>query len=219
MQDLTIIYCSSNREPWLFEKRIIKTLLKNSGGLPIISVTQKPINLGTNICVGDVGASGFNFFRQSLIACKAAKTKYVISAEADCIYPPDYFQFKPEKDNVFYRNTNIYVLGLHNNSYRLKPQGSTFAQIVNREHYIEVLEKLFDGCPEWDATDKNFPKGRWKKSDVPDIQEFFESKNPCVSFKTGKGMRLTSPVNNTPIESIDYWGAGRLLRKKFLTNI
>jgi hypothetical protein len=217
MLPITIIYCSSNREKWLFEKRIIKYLLKNCGGLPIVSVTQKPINLGTNICVGDMGVSGFNFFRQSLIACREAKTKFVISAEADCIYPPDYFQFEPEREDIFYRNSNIYVLGLNRNSYRHKPRGSTFAQVVGREHYISVLEKLFKGAPEWDANDKSFPKGRWRQPDVPDKQELYSTKNPCISFKTGNGMRNTSTTNNTPINSIDYWGSGRVLRTKFLS--
>ena len=93
---VSIIYCSSNREHPKFEQRIKDNILKVRGNLPIISVTQKPINFGKNICVGNVGVSGFNFFRQSLIACEEAKTKFVISAEADCLYPPGYFQFIPE---------------------------------------------------------------------------------------------------------------------------
>src|ERR1035437_9722096 len=138
MQDTTIIYCSSNQQNWTFEKRIIKQLLKNSGGLPIVSVTQKPVNLGTNICVGDVGVSGFNFFRQVLTGLKEAKTKFVISAEADCLYPPDYFKFTPAKSNIFYRNTNCYLVGNNRNYFYRKPGGSTFAQIVGRKHYISV---------------------------------------------------------------------------------
>jgi hypothetical protein len=219
MNDATILYYSSNREPWLFEKRIIHTLLKNSGGLPIVSVTQKPINLGKNICVGDVGTSGFNMFRQILIGLYEIPTTYVISAEADCIYPPDYFQFEPERDDVLYRNTNLYVLGLYKNSYRFKPQGSSWSQVVGREHYIKRLEKLFAGAPEWCVEEKSFPKERWKKEDVWDTPQLYTTENPCISFKTGRGMRKTSPAQNTPIESVAYWGSGRELRRKYLTDI
>lgn len=93
MTDSTIIYYSSGTESSSFEKKIQDTILENSGGLPIISVTQKPSDFGLNIDVGDVGASEMNMLRQILIGCYAATTKYVISAEADSLYGPDYFQF------------------------------------------------------------------------------------------------------------------------------
>ena len=96
----TILYYSSGRENPDFEQRIIDSLLEVSGDLPIVSVTQQPLNLGKNICVGDVGASGFNLFRQILIGLKEVVTKYVISAEADSLYPKGYFDYIPERDDV-----------------------------------------------------------------------------------------------------------------------
>jgi hypothetical protein len=216
LPNATVIYCSSNREDWLFEKRIIKFLLKNCGDLPIVSVTQKPINLGTNICVGDVGASGFNMFRQIYLGLKHIETKFVISAEADCIYSPDYFQFRPEREDTFYRNKNCYLMGLRRDYYYRKQQGSTWAQIVGTKHYLEVLEKLFEGMPEWSIEDKNFPKERHHQDDIPDRQEVYMSENPCISFKTGKGMRHYSNTEREPIYDIPYWGNSKLLRKKLL---
>ena len=215
MIDATVIYCSSNRENWTFEKRIIKHLLANCGGLPIVSVTQKPVNLGTNVCVGDIGVSGFNFFRQVQIACEQAKTKFVISAEADCLYPPDYFTYEPYHNNVFYRDTNLYVMGNHRSYFYRKPQGSTFAQIVGRETYLNRLKELFVGCPQWDAGDKNFPKGRHNFQDVNTTTQYFHTVNPCVSFKTGKGMRHHSATERVQIYSIPFWGDGKILRGRF----
>src|SRR5438132_1087410 len=92
---VTILYYTSNREDPEFEARVKQNLLKVCGDLPIISISQKPIKLGKNICIKDVGTSGFNMFRQVEIGCKLAETPFVISAEADCLYPPDYFQFIP----------------------------------------------------------------------------------------------------------------------------
>ena len=215
--DATIIYYSSNREDWLFQKRIIKWLLKNCGDLPIVSVTQKPLNLGTNICVGEVGASGFNLFRQVLIGLKEIKTKFTITAEADCLYPPDYFQYIPEKDDVFYRNQNCYLMGLRRDYFYKKPGGTVFAQIVGTKHYAETLENLFRGTPPWDANDKNFPKGRRIQEDIVDKQEYFTTENPCISFKTGKGMRHYSNSERIPIYEIPYWGNSKKLRKKFIS--
>lgn len=214
----TIIYCSSNRENQDFERKIIYYLLKNCGDLPIISVTQKPIDLGKNICVGEVGVTGFNFFRQMQIACEEAKSDFVISAEADCLYPPDYFQFIPERKDVFYRNQNIYVMGYKRNFCYVKPQGSTFAQIVGREHCLKILKGLFKDFPQWstEIQDNNFPKGRHKQQDIPDRQEFYSSLNPCISFKTGNGMRYASSSVRIPVYRLPYWGSTRRLKRKFI---
>jgi hypothetical protein len=45
---VTILYYTSNREDESFEKKIQENILKQTD-LPIISVSQKPINFGKNI--------------------------------------------------------------------------------------------------------------------------------------------------------------------------
>jgi len=217
---MTIIYYSSNKENWTFEKRIIKTLLRNCGDLPIVSVTQKPINLGKNICIGNIGASGFNMFRQVQIACRETKTRFVISAEADCLYPPDYFQFIPQKENIFYRNTNCYLIGNKRDYYWKKSHGSTWGQIVGRRHYLKILGKLFRDASLWNIEEKNFPKERWKISDIVDKVEFFQTENSCISFKTGRGMRhFATTKERTNIYDLPYWGNSKKLRKRYLGNL
>lgn len=66
MIDATVLYYTSNREGENFEGRVREIILKNKGNLPLISVSQKPIDFGKNIVVGDHGASGFNMFRQPI---------------------------------------------------------------------------------------------------------------------------------------------------------
>ncbi len=216
MIDTTIIYCSSNREKPEFEQRIRDGILKSAGNIPIISVSQKPIDFGQNICVGDVGASGFNFFRQVLIACKAATTKFVTSAEADCLYPPDYFTFIPDRDDVCYRDSNLYVMGNRRDYFFSKKEGATHAQVVGREFYIRTLEKLFENAPEWNAEEKNFPKERFGKEDVFDKIEYYETESPVVQIKTGDSMRHYTHSDRTPIYEIPYWGSGKLLRPQYI---
>lgn len=216
--DTTIIYYTSNRETPEFEKRIIDSLLRVCGDLPIISVSHKPLDLGKNICVGDVGASGFNMFRQVLIGCKEAKTRFVISAEADCLYPPDYFGFVPERDDICYRNSNTYLLGLRRDYFYKKFEGGTWSQIIGREFYINRLEYLFEDAPEWSPDEKNFPKERKKGNDIfSDNQiERFETINPCISIKSGKGMRHYSHSERVPIYELPYWGDSKEFRKTYL---
>lgn len=214
--DATILYYTSNKEDENFENKVRANLLKNCGNLPIISISQKPIDLGKNICVGEVGASGFNMFRQVQIGLKEVKTKFVISAEADCLYPPDYFTFRPERDDVCYRNSNLFVMPDLRSYFFYKPEGATHAQIVGRDFYLNRLNELFEGAPEWSIEEKNFPKERLRKEDVFDTVELYRTENPVIQIKTHKGMRYYTHSERIPILSLPYWGEGKKLRKAYL---
>ncbi len=216
MEDITILYYTSNKEDPKFERKIQENLLEVCGDLPIISISQKPIDLGTNICVGDVGASGFNCFRQILIACEEAKTKFVISAEADCLYPPDYFTFIPPRDDVCYRNSNLYVMPDRRDYFFYKEEGATHAQIVGREFYIKRLKELFEGAPQWSTEEKNFPKERHHKEDIFNEIEYYKTENPVIQIKTHRGMRYYTHSDRTPIYELSYWGEGKKLRKQYI---
>ncbi len=220
MSDVTIIYCSSNREKPEFEQKIRDNILENRGDLDIISVSQKPILFGKNICVGDdVGVSGFNFFRQTQIACQEAKTRFVVSCEADCLYPPDYFKFIPERDDLCYRLENLFVLRIGRNFFHRKRTGATHAQIINREFYLKRLEYLFSGSPKWSATEKNFPKERRKGEDVFNKNqiEYYRIENPVVQIKTRDSMRhYTACFEDEKYEYLPYWGTVKNMKEKFL---
>lgn len=216
MNKTTIIYYTSNREDPQFEKKVQENILRVSKGLPIISVSQKPIDFGKNICVGDVGTSGFNMFRQVQIACEEAATDFVISAEADCLYPPDYFEFTPERLDACYRNNNLYVMPDKRDFFFYKKEGATHAQIVGRKFYLEILEKLFAKAPKWNTEEKNFPKERWHQADVFTEIFYWTTKNPVFQIKTHKGMRYYTHSDRTPIKELPYWGNGREVKKKYI---
>lgn len=215
----TIIYYTSNREDPAFEKRVQENLVKVSGVLPIISVSQKPIDLGKNIYIGDVGASGFNMFRQVQIALQMATTPFVISAEADCLYPPDYFTFIPPRIDACYRNSNLYVMPDRREFFFHKKEGATHAQVIGREFYLNTLNKLFEGAPKWSVEEKNFPKERLHKADVFDHIEYWETKNPVFQIKTHKGMRYYTHSDRTPVLELPYWGSGKRVRNYYLYGI
>jgi hypothetical protein len=208
----TIIFVSSNRESPKFEKHIIDDLKSKIGDFEVVSVTQKPVDLGKNIVVGDVGASGFNFCRQVLWACLHATGEYVISAESDCLYSPDYFRFVPKRLDIPYRNTNIYVQK-YGQDFVCKKTMSTFSQVIGRDFYISRLQSLFEGLPMWSMDYKNFPKEIGKK--LFNEFETFETMYPCLSFKTGHGMRKHSNTDEIPVYELPYWGSIEELRKKY----
>lgn len=212
----TIIYYTSNREDEIFENKIRKNLLSVCGDIPIISVSQKPINFGKNICVGDVGACDFNLFRQIQIGCEAATTPFVISAEADCLYPPDYFQYDAKNidESKYYRFDNLYILyqWMHDNEEEFyKKDTGPFAQIAGRKLYISMIQKALQGHPEWsDPANpiKKFPiflQRDWQTLNI---------KNPIVNLKTYNGMRRYTKTIGPPVASIPYWGDADGLRKE-----
>jgi hypothetical protein len=104
--DLTVVYYTSNyldtHNPYFLENTK-KQLLLAIGDLPLITVSQKPIAFGQNICIGDVGRSHLNLYRQILEGARAAKTKYVAMAEDDVLYSFDHFHYYlPDKDVFAY---------------------------------------------------------------------------------------------------------------------
>ena len=222
MNDKTIIYYTSNREKPEFERKIIESLKKQAGDIPIISVSQKPMNLGKNICVGDVGHSYLNEFRQILIGLKECKTPYYIHAEADFLYPPEYFIFEPAGDNI-YRYDNVWIVLADSSiaySYRRK-RYSEGAQICKTDFMIEVYETWLksDNLPEWydgylftEKTNRDI-----SMRSKPFI--FFHGAIPCVSFKTGKGMRLNTSTlsgRENMKSALPLWGKVDELRKEYL---
>ena len=211
MRNLTIIYYSSNKEKPEFEQRVRDNILKQTN-LPIISVTQKPIDFGTNICVGDdIGVTGFNVCRQSLIACEKATTKFVITTEADTFYPPDYFTFEPDRDDICYRNTNLYVMGLRRNYFFKKNEGALHSQVIGRKYYIKRLKELLKGQPQWNKEMKNFPKEIGKP--LFESFEYYQTKNPVVQIKTSEAMRHYTHSDRTPVYKLPFWGDGKLFKK------
>jgi len=212
----TVVYYTSNREDEAFERKIRANLLKVCGDIPIISVSQKSIRLGTNINVGEHEACNHNLFRQIQIGCKIADTPFVISAEADTLYTPDYFKFIPNNIDECYKCSHTFILnewgkGQYSGFYR-KEVGA-FAQITGRLHLIKEIENVLKGKPIWGKRRNRkkerplelFRRRRWK---------LFYIKNPVVSVKTGKGMDKHTKIIEPPVDAIPYWGNACRLREE-----
>jgi len=214
MVSSSILYYTSNRESEEFENKIQENILKNCGGLPIISVSQKPINLGKNICVGNVGHSYLNEFRQILIGAKAAITNYLIFAEADFLYPPEYFKFEPSDGNI-YRYDNIWIIFRNHPTRYFRKQYSIGAQICKREYIIKEIEKYLEGQPEW--LNGKFKTNKADYNGAP--FEYFSGINACVSFKTGDSMTARTTVMNSVgcrLKELPYWGDCNKLYNNYL---
>lgn len=213
MSDLTVLYYTANVEPEAFENRVRERLLKLASHLPIVSVSQKPIDLGENICVGERGACYANEYRQILIGAQAAKTKWLVAAEADFLYSPAYFSFVPDSGDVW-RYNNVWILWRsrsYDRGYRRKTN-SEGAQVVRREFLIERLTERMSGFSEW-----RDPSQDWRNVQIYGRSEWHtygDPEQPVVSVKSGWGMRPSTHTHRTeePVMELPLWGGAAALR-------
>jgi hypothetical protein len=201
MTERTIVYCTSNREDPALEAKIITNLLWTVAGQhPIIAVSQRPMVFAEqNICVGDVGASYPNLYRQMLLGAESARTPYVMFAEADQLYPPGYFDVDPA-DSKLISNSSLWILRHWDRSRFLRKEYGEMTICVQREHVIEALCRRLAGRPLWGPgkIGEIFPKRKW---------DWFDA-GPVVSLKTTGNLSVnTSTMKDVePVAELPHWG-------------
>lgn len=107
--DLTkgIVYYTDNQ----LDEKIMKKVQfwLNKSGLPIVSVSLKPIDFGKNIVL-PLKRGLLTMSKQILAGLEALDTDIVFLAEHDVLYHPTHFDFIPSKKDVYYYNTNSWML-------------------------------------------------------------------------------------------------------------
>lgn len=202
MNNITIIYYTSNQEDPEFEKKIRDNILKAE--LPIISVSQKPIDLGKNICVGEKPVCYSNSYKQLLIGLKEAKTEFCIAAEADVLYPPEYFKFTPPTDEV-YRYDNVWIYFEGRDKF-YKKGCSEGAQMCDRKVWIESIEKVVGNG--WKPEKFRFV--------FPKKTKTWSGRNPTISFRTRRGIGFKTGFQKKSAKELYYWGTCKEVIKKYL---
>lgn len=217
MNNLTVLYYSACVEKPEIECKVINTIEKNRGDLPLITVTQKPINWGKNICVGIHEPCYGNEFRQIQIGLREVKTEYVIVAESDVLYPQSYFQFQPT-DARCYRYDNVWMV------YDLNPNKTIFkayfknysdgAQIVRVKDWMEWIDSKIGSGDNWFTKEDDLGK----LSVFHTLKEFTWGGDPVITFKTRMGVsKFTSIKRNVSSKkSLPYWGNITSLKESFV---
>lgn len=206
MDDLTVIYFTSNREDPRFERKIQETLMEGISTLPLVSVSQKPIKFGENICVGDIGASPENILKQILIGANEAKTKFVALTEDDFLFPPDYFKFRPQDNETFYYPEEVYLIWQGHATFWRKHLRELLS-ITNRKHMIKTITAMIENMP-------SHISNRVKRLTN---QAWFKTSAPVVTFKTKRGLHWRSSFSkNNFKKELPYWGTGKDLMGKYL---
>jgi len=211
--DTTVIYYTANVEEETFAKKIRDVTYRNCGGLPIISVSRKPIDFGENICVGERPVCVANAWRQIYAGLCACKTRFAITVEGDTLYPPEYFSFTPPDETHFYRYDNIWILYLwpskrYSGKFWRKSAQMEGAQVCGSQYWMNEMEKVMN-FEDWSAT------GNPPIICAPIVRDKFtwRSEHPVLTCKTDKGLFRYTTRSIVSAEEIPYWGTMETVTK------
>lgn len=220
MKDLTIIYYTANLINDFFAENVRNGIIEvTNGDVPIISISQKPIDFGRNICCPDMVPSIYNIYKQILIGSIEAKTKYVACAEDDCIYVPEHFQFRPPDDTFCYNTNNIMID--YRVGYIYKERMNMCMCVANRELMVDTLTKRFKKYPELLPREKlkgfSEPGRHEHYLGLPPVKRAgFKTIIPCLTLNhrpSQGGVRRIMPHQKTCLTH-EYWGNGIDLWRK-----
>lgn len=129
----------------LLDHRIMKAcqeqIKKGAKGRRIVSVTLKPIDFGDNIHL-NLQRGYLTMAKQILAGLKALETDIVFFTEHDVMYHPSHFDFIPPKKDVYYYNTNVWRLRLHDGfAVRTDDCKQLSGLCANREFLVTHYEK------------------------------------------------------------------------------
>jgi len=184
--------------------------------IPIISVSQKPIDFGMNICLGNIGVGIYNIYVQILEAARSARTEYVACCEDDCLYNIHHFRLRPPTD-VFAYNVNKWFV--NPTYYFHRPRCGMCMCIAPKKLLIETLEERFRMYPTKKSADGELHKwgepGRKERmSGLPRVKlDRYSSYLPTlvINHKGGVGGRRGVGHNDQRAQSIEPWGSAKTL--------
>lgn len=151
--ELTIVFYTANVIPEHFAEAVRGQLAMVVDGLPIVSVSHKPIDFGKNIIV-NLPRHHLSIYRQALIGAKVAKTKYIALCEDDVLYSPEHFKHRPQPGKFAY---NLGHWGVYTWQFEpifsWKGRRNMHSLICERELFIEAMEERFARYPDYDDVD------------------------------------------------------------------
>jgi len=214
LADKTIIYYTANGKSEQLLKVVQENLLEAACGLPIISVSQKPMNFGKNICVGEVGFSYHNVVRQVLIGAQEAKTPYIALAEDDCFYSKEHFKFTPSKEGrrKSHYDTNSWLFHPDKPGYiraKNKFEGSI---IVSRKHIISIINRQLKYRTMWIPEDRSEDRpNSYKKYG----SRIFHTEVPIVAVEHINALHYHGiRVKGDYVFNLPPWGDAESLKRK-----
>lgn len=204
----TIVYYTANLISDFFAENVRRHIA--SFGLPIVSVSHKPIDFGKNICIEGMPISNYTVYQQILLGAREVDTKYIICCEDDTLYNAQHFNYEPSKDTFAY---NVNRWNCNPFFYYYRHRSGMCMCIAPTELMIDTLEKRFKKYPKPIERRKfrGFGEpGRYEHDlGLPPVKmETFRTKHPTVTFNHRPSLGGKRRLLKTDIieQSIPLWG-------------
>ena len=227
MGNLTLLYYTANVIKDLCAEKVRARLLAVAGDAPIISVSQKPLDFGHNICVGQIGQSHYNCYKQIYIGAQAVRTQYVACCEDDTLYTEEHFSHRPSADDVFAYNVNMWYIDDHHFWQKQEANDTGMCMcIAPTELLVNTLAPRFEMYPNPPVSNDRHTQRYWqepgrfdRKFGIPNAKiEYFRTRTPMLVFNhrgSLGGKRGSWAHPRTFIGFFPEWGNARTLRSEF----
>jgi hypothetical protein len=114
MSDLTILYITNSKLDPALAVPCREYLKRAANGHPIVSVSQEPLDLGENVCVGELPYVALSIDVTIRAGLERVETPFVAIAEHDCIYSAEHFNYVPPDKEFFWYNNNNWLVQYQN---------------------------------------------------------------------------------------------------------
>jgi len=222
----TIIYLTDHSLDEKLNKLCQKILLREAREIPIISVSQRPIEFGKNICVGEIGRSWLSLYKQLKAGIDNVETENIVICEHDCIYTYEHLSFSPPKDNTVYYNNNTWLVQYdskdkfeYNGMFSFMPRRYAMSQLVANKEFMRIdtdlrLRVLMDQtddisvirAQQWAATGRSMSIGFLIQHKLPDHpHQRFTTKIPSLDIRHNDNF-TGSKRGKKRCWELPYWG-------------
>jgi hypothetical protein len=188
--DKEIIYYTDGRLEGTYLCKLVRSLILKSN-LPITSVSLKPIDFGRNIYFRESRRHS-TLYKQILIGLKASKARFVFFCEHDVLYHKSHFEFKPEREDIYYYNNNWLKFRMSDGKVVSYDSGPLSQLCASRKLLIKHYEKRLAMIKNGERAYGYEPgSGQSRAIDNPGI-EYFYSKIPNIDVRHGKNWTGTA---------------------------
>jgi hypothetical protein len=220
-----IVYYSDNVPKESFLRIIRKNLKKVSNGIPIVWVTQKPIDEMNNIVLTGIKRSHHSICLQILTGVQRCEADVIYLAEHDVLYHPSHYKFDPPEMGVFYYNTNRWWLrspdGLASHKKMTRSLSNLVASRAIVEDFYTRRLDLYDRGIKVKVREE---PAKHRIKELPHYRQgLFSSKWPNVDIRHKhnytKSNRFAKDPDYELSDRIPGWGITKGKYKEFLRRI
>lgn len=217
-----VVYYSDNVPREKFLKRVRTLLKKACKDIPIVWVSQKPIDEENNIVLAGIGRSHHSRCLQILTGVRKLEVDIIYFAEHDVVYHPSHFDFVPKDKDVFYYNINRWYIRSSDGRACFR-EAQSLSQLVA---YKEIIEDFYIRRMAYYANGVKIGCGNEPgKRVIPELPPYkngsFHSEWPNVDIRHGNNFTRSDKfkLGEKFSDSIPGWGHTKGRYKEFIKGL